>query len=190
MTIAPAPLLTPAPWGPGRADASRLIVNRLIRTPATFPRTGLLPRTDQNPLSLECPAGTWTQWGGVATGSDQTKLGRDPGCVHAHGPAIQDTGGRTLRFERCHSKSKRLRTRCGAWRLPKWPEEVLGKIDRRKAPRARRCLPLNCASCHNSYPYTWTQPNKYGKRFLKLGSCRRNYVGTDRQFELFLKDLT
>ena len=48
------------------------------------------------------------------------------------------------------------------WRLapPKWPEEVLGKIDREKAPRARICFAQNCASCHNSYPYTWTAPNK------------------------------
>ncbi len=37
----------------------------------------------------------------------------------------------------------------------------------------------HCASCHNSYPYTWTAPNKYGKRFIEVGLVPQKYVGTD-----------
>ena len=42
----------------------------------------------------------------------------------------------------------------------------------------------NCAGCHNSYPYTWTAANKYGKRFIEVGLVPEKYVGTDPgQFE-------
>ena len=52
---------------------------------------------------------------------------------------------------------------------PKWPEEVFGKIDREKALRGKALFAEHCPSCHNSYPYTWTKPNKYGKRWIQVG---------------------
>jgi hypothetical protein len=37
---------------------------------------------------------------------------------------------------------------------------------------------------HNAWPYTWTEPNKYGKRFHQVGAIPQTYVGTDpNQFE-------
>ena len=67
---------------------------------------------------------------------------------------------------------------------PKWPEDVLGKIDRQKASQGKALFTTHCASCHNSYPYTWTAPNKYGKRFIEVGLVPQTYVGTDpAQFE-------
>jgi hypothetical protein len=38
----------------------------------------------------------------------------------------------------------------------------------------------HCASCHNVWPYRWTEPNKYGKRFILVGLTPQSYVGTDR----------
>src|SRR5207253_1968590 len=72
------------------------------------------------------------------------------------------------------------------WRLapPKWPEEVFGTIDRQKALVGKGLFAANCAMCHNAWPYTWTEPNKYGKRFLEVGLVPQKYVGTDAaQFE-------
>ena len=67
---------------------------------------------------------------------------------------------------------------------PQWPEEVLGKIDRAKAAKGKELFVKHCAECHNSYPYTWTEPNKYGKRFIEVGIVPQSYVGTDpSQFE-------
>ena len=41
-----------------------------------------------------------------------------------------------------------------------------------------------CAGCHNAWPIPWTEPNKYGKRFILVGLVPQTYVGTDRtQFE-------
>ena len=53
-----------------------------------------------------------------------------------------------------------------------------------KAAKGKKLFASHCAECHNSYPYTWTEPNKYGKRFLEVGLVPESYVGTDRmQFE-------
>jgi hypothetical protein len=42
----------------------------------------------------------------------------------------------------------------------------------------------NCASCHNAWPYRWSEPNKYGKRFVLVGLIPQSDVGTDpNQFE-------
>ena len=67
---------------------------------------------------------------------------------------------------------------------PSWPEDVLGKIDRDKAKVGKALFVEHCASCHNVWPYRWTEPNKYGKRFILVGLIPQTYVGTDRgQFE-------
>jgi hypothetical protein len=61
---------------------------------------------------------------------------------------------------------------------------VLGKIDRKKAAEGKVLFVANCTRCHNSYPYTWTAPNKYGKSFIEVGLVQQKYVGTDPgQFE-------
>ena len=61
---------------------------------------------------------------------------------------------------------------------------MFGKIDREKAAKGKELFAANCAECHNSYPYTWTEPNKYGKRFIEVGLVPEKYVGTDpMQFE-------
>jgi hypothetical protein len=70
------------------------------------------------------------------------------------------------------------------WRLapPKWPEDVLGNIDREKALQGKALFVSYCAGCHNAWPYTWTEPNKYGKRFLQVGLVPQKHVGTESQF--------
>jgi hypothetical protein len=67
---------------------------------------------------------------------------------------------------------------------PKWPEEIFGRIDRDKARSGKDLFVALCSSCHNAWPYTWTEPNKYGKRFILVGLIPQSYVGTDpNQFE-------
>jgi hypothetical protein len=64
---------------------------------------------------------------------------------------------------------------------PSWPEDVFGKIDREKAKRGKALFVTLCSSCHNSWPYTWSEPNKFGKRFVLVGLVPQPYVGTDPQ---------
>ena len=67
---------------------------------------------------------------------------------------------------------------------PSWPEDVFGRIDRDKAKAGKALFVEYCASCHNVYPYRWTEPNKYGKRFISVGLVPQTYVGTDKtQFD-------
>src|SRR2546423_7915000 len=63
---------------------------------------------------------------------------------------------------------------------PSWPEDVFGKIDRDKAKAGKALFTEYCASCHNAWPYRWTDANKYGKRFILVGTTPVTYVGTDR----------
>ena len=62
---------------------------------------------------------------------------------------------------------------------PKWPEDVFGPIDRAKAQQGKALFMTSCAGCHNAWPYAWTEPNKYGKRFVLVGLVPQTYVGTD-----------
>ena len=67
---------------------------------------------------------------------------------------------------------------------PSWPEDVFGRIDRDKAKAGKALFMEHCASCHNAWPYRWTEANKYGKRFILVGLVPQTYVGTDRaQFD-------
>ena len=67
---------------------------------------------------------------------------------------------------------------------PSWPEDVFGKIDRDKAKAGKALFTDHCASCHNAWPYRWSEANKYGKRFVLVGLIPQTYVGTDRaQFD-------
>lgn len=63
---------------------------------------------------------------------------------------------------------------------PSWPEDVFGKIDREKAKSGKALFVELCASCHNVWPRRWSEPNKYGKRFVLVGLVPQSYVGTDR----------
>ena len=60
---------------------------------------------------------------------------------------------------------------------------MLGAIDRRKALEGKALFATNCASCHNAWPYTWTEPNKYGRRFIQVGLVPQDYVGTESQLK-------
>ena len=68
---------------------------------------------------------------------------------------------------------------------PSWPEDVFGRIDRDKAKAGKALFMEHCASCHNAWPYRWTEPNKYGKRFILVGldpaNIRRHRQSTVRR---------
>ena len=74
--------------------------------------------------------------------------------------------------------------RCGAWRLPNGRKRCWERSTARRPLEGKALFVANCASCHNAWPYTWTEPNKYGKRFIEVGLVPQKYVGTDPgQFE-------
>ncbi len=178
-------LVTPIPWGPARMDAIALIVNRLTAIAPGLPENWSTPVAPTKPPFLwNAPQGTWTQW----RGSQQDPIARDlteamgvfmPMDLRSKTPedGLFDSNAALLDLQKIEHALRRLAP-------PKWPEEVLGTIDRQKAAKGKALFVSICAGCHNVWPYTWTEPNKYGKRFVRVGLIPQTDVGTDPgQFE-------
>ena len=178
-------LATPTSWGPSRIDAISAIVNRLLAIETRIPQNTSTPLAPTKPPFLwNAPHGTWTQW----RASQQDPINRNlvesmgvylPMNLHSASPqeGLFESNAQLLNLQQIENQLTRLAP-------PKWPEEVFGRIDRQKAAMGKALFSTHCASCHNAWPYTWTPPNKYGKRFLEVGVVPQKYVGTDPgQFE-------
>jgi mono/diheme cytochrome c family protein len=70
---------------------------------------------------------------------------------------------------------------------PKWPEDVLGKIDPVKQAKGHALYQEICQGCHLPpvkdpafwSPALWTTPNQYGQSYLKLKTIDLKVIGTD-----------
>ena len=178
--------ITPYPWGPGRMDALAMIANRVTgRCCREFTRTR--PSRSRQPslpscgmLRTDCGRSGWPtvqdpftrnfdELMGVYLAIDLSSKSPAEGLFQSSAPILD--------LQRVENQLERLAP-------PSWPEDVLGKIDRDKAKVGKALFVEHCASCHNVWPYRWTEPNKYGKRFVLVGLTPQTYVGTDRaQFE-------
>ena len=180
-------MVPPHDWGPGRMDALNLILNRVNTIQPKIPENWFPPLAPVKPPFLwNAPQGSYTQWSGI----QQDPLMRNfqetmgvymPMDLTSKTPAegLFDSNAKLLTL----GKIEDLLTRLAP---PKWPEEVFGRIDRAKAAEGKKLFAQRCAGCHNSYPYKWTEPNRYGKRFIEVGMVPQTYVGTDPlQFEDF-----
>jgi hypothetical protein len=178
-------LVTPVAWGPARIDAIAAIVNRMTADQPGIPENWSTPLAPTKPPFLwNAPQGSWTQWRGVQQDPIQRNLTETMGVfmsmdLRSKTPeeGLFDSNAALLNLQKIEGALEHLAP-------PKWPEEVLGKIDRKQASLGKALFASHCASCHNAWPYTWTEPNKYGKRFIEVGLVPQKYVGTDRgQFE-------
>jgi hypothetical protein len=172
--------VAPTPWGPGRIDCLSLIANRLMAVLPGIPENSSTPIAPMKiPFVWNAPQGFVTQWSGTQSDPATRNLGEAEGVFMSI-----DLRSKTPEeglFDSSAAVRNEWKIEDTLWRLapPKWPEEILGKIDRQKALEGKALFTANCASCHNSYPYTWTAPNKYGKRFIEVGMVPQKYVGTD-----------
>jgi hypothetical protein len=174
--------ITPHPWGPGRVDALTMIVDRTTATLTGIREnwsTGNAPV--KPPFLWNAPQGLWTQWGAFAQSPINRNFGETmgvflPADLTSKSPAegLFQSNGAIWDLQRVESQLERLAP-------PSWPEDVFGKIDREKAKVGKALFMEHCASCHNAWPYRWTEPNKYGKRFVLVGLVPQTYVGTEPQ---------
>ena len=173
--------VTASPWGPGRMDALTMIADRVTSTLPGIPEnwsTGSAPV--KPPFLWNAPQGLWTQWAGFQQDPIHRNFGETQGVympidLTSKTPAegLFDSNGAVLELQRVENLLSRLAP-------PSWPEDVFGRIDRDKAKVGKALFLEHCASCHNASPYRWTEPNKYGKRFILVGLTPQSYVGTDR----------
>jgi hypothetical protein len=178
-------LVTPLTWGPARIDAVAMIVNRVVAVQPCIPENWSTPLAPTKPPFLwNAPQGLWTQWRGVQQDPIQRNLTETMGVfmpldLRSDTPeqGLFDSNAAILNLQKIETTLRRLAP-------PKWPEEVLGRIDREKAAKGKALFVSMCAGCHNVWPYSWTEPNKYGKRFVRVGLIPQTDVGTDPgQFE-------
>jgi hypothetical protein len=168
------------PWGPARMDAISLIVNRLTSVLPEIPENWSAPIAPTKPPFLwNAPQGSWTQWRGTQQDPIKRNLTETMGVYmpidlvsKTPEEGLFSSNATLLNLEKIETMLSRLAP-------PKWPEDIFGKIDRAKAKEGAMLFAENCAACHNSYPYTWTQANKYGKRFIEVGMVPEAFVGTD-----------
>jgi hypothetical protein len=179
------PLVTPVVWGPGRHDAIGLIINRVTSILPDIPQNWGTPVAPSKPPFLwNAPQGLWTQWRAAQQVPIERNLIETMGVfmsinLVAKSPSegLFESNAAIRNLQQVENLLERLAP-------PSWPEEVFGKIDRDKAQKGKDLFVSLCSSCHNAWPYTWTEPNKYGKRFVLVGLIPQSYVGTDpNQFE-------
>jgi len=169
-----------SPWGPARLDALTMIQNRMTANLPGIPENTSTPNAPVKPPFLwNAPQGLWTQWAAIVQDPIARNLGETMGVyMDINLRAASPAEGLFASNAAIHSLA-RVENQLGRLAPPSWPEDVLGKIDRDKAKAGKALFVTNCASCHNAWPYRWTEPNKYGKSFVLVGLTPQNYVGTD-----------
>jgi hypothetical protein len=169
------------PWGPARIDALSMISNRVTANLPGIPENTSTPIAPVKPPFLwNAPQGSWTQWAAIVQDPLARNLGETMGVympinLRAKTPAdgLFEANAAIPELRRVEHQLERLAP-------PSWPEDVFGKIDREKAKKGKELFVALCSGCHNAWPYTWSEPNKYGKRFVLVGLVPQSYVGTDR----------
>ena len=172
--------VSPTAFGPGRMDALTMIHNQAMR--------GILGVAEnyaanaapaKPPFVWNTPQSSWVQWSAVANNPISRNTGEAIGVF-----ARIDLSSRTV-AEGLYSSTMDLKKQISIESLlrtltpPRWPEEILGKIDREKAKVGRELFVDNCASCHSVWPHRWSNPKLAGKRFIENGLIPGEYIGTD-----------
>jgi hypothetical protein len=177
--------LTLHPWGPGRMDALALIFNRaLANLPGMMENSTIAVAPTKPPFLWNAPQGLWTQWRGSVQDPIKRNVQESIGVYLAldlssksAAEGLFQSNVPILDLGRAEDQLERLAP-------PSWPEDIFGKIDRDKAKVGKALFVEHCASCHNVWPYRWTESNRNGKRYVVVGLTPQTYVGTDRgQFE-------
>jgi hypothetical protein len=171
---------TPFPSGPGRMDALGQIHNRVLGAALGVPENwaaNLAP--SKPPCVWNAPQSAWVQWTGIALNPLGRNAGESLGVfvkvdLTSKSPA-EGLFDSTMDLKGQHEIEELLRRLAP----PKWPEEVLGKIDREKAAVGAKLFVQNCAECHSIWPHRWSEPKLKGKRFIENALVPHDLIGTD-----------
>ena len=173
-------VLTSVVWGPGRSDALTGIHNQLQANLTGIPENWYPATAPAKPPFLwNAPQSDWVQWSGVVQDPIFRNVGETTGVYAAFDlrsaspeDGLFDASTDILHLWQIETALQRLAP-------PKWPERLFGRIDRAKAAQGARLFEENCAGCHTSWPYKWTEPNRHGKRYIDNRIVKASYVGTD-----------
>ncbi len=166
--------------GPGRMDALASIHNSF-----TGINTGELGNVYPSlapvkpPFLWNAPQSAWVQWSGIAANPLSRNIGETLGVFTRYDlksatpeQGLFDTTSDVKGVVKLEALLKQLAP-------PKWPEEVLGKLDQAKVMAGQKLFANNCQQCHTTYPYRWSPERAPGKRFIENAMVPQKIVGTD-----------
>jgi len=192
--------LFPTEEGYGRTDALARIGNFVFGTELNNRKNLVAGDGPVNyPPVWDASWMDWVQY----NGSIQQPMGRNVGEALGVRSRINLLGypgvqlQNTIRVENLHQIELLLggeEPGKGIW-SPKWPEEILGKIDRDKAAKGEVLYKEMCIGCHKAPMLSeegksaehWTTPGEtWGKQFFKVTMIPLKVIGTDpKQAENF-----
>ena len=190
--------------GPGRVDALTQIINalavfdlgiadnfRVPAAPVSYPFLWLTPKLE------------WVQWAPIASDPlarnagevlgvfGQATLQLKPAEPQPRSPFSRDRQRKksprpsddfksTILLKNLHLMEQWLTD----LKPPKWPEDLLGKIDHDLGQRGAALFARDCGSCHNMPPYRMTpkEENIDKKQFIKIAGVNLRAVGTDATY--------
>ncbi len=166
--------------GPGRMDAITLVHNQVVSHDLGIPENWIPTNAPVKwPFLWNAPQSAWIGW----RGTQQFPLLRNAGesmGVWVRTDLTAKTPAEGLFDSTMDLKGQILiETLLRKLAPPTWPEDVLGKIDQKKAARGAELYARHCASCHSQWPHRWSEPKKHGKRFIENALVSAEFVGTD-----------
>ena len=166
--------------GPGRMDALVLVHNQVVANELGVPENWMAPSAPVKwPFLWNAPQSAWIGW----RGTQQFPLLRNAGESMGLWVATDLTSktpadglfDATIDLQGQIAIEKLLRKLAP----PMWPEDILGKIDRKKAQQGAALFAQHCAKCHSQWPHRWSEPKKQGKRFIENALIPVDVIGTD-----------
>jgi hypothetical protein len=172
--------LTSVAAGPGRMDALGLIHNQVMSNALGIPENWRSAVAPVKPSFVwNIPQSHWSQWVPALNDPVLRNAGEVMG-VFARIDLTSKTPADGL-FDSTMDLKGQLISEELLRRLapPKWPEEILGKIDRDKAATGKQLFAMYCSGCHSTWPHRWSEPKKEGKRFVENAVVPIDVIGTD-----------
>ncbi|MFN8640978.1 MAG: di-heme-cytochrome C peroxidase [Candidatus Binatia bacterium] len=186
--------------GFGRLDALGRIANLVFGVELDPHNVAPLIAPVAYPHIWDTPWFDWVQY----NGSIRQPMARNAGEALGVGARVNLNGNSaaryrsTLRVENLHQMERLIAGDApfAGLRAPRWPEDVLGPIDRERAERGRALYAEHCQVCHRPPVGSaeledaayWTEPNDAGERYLVVKMVDIDYVGTDpNQAETMVK---
>ncbi len=188
--------------GPGRQDAFGMILNGVLARDLDEPaNAGLEDAPVSFPFLWNASRLEWVQWNGMAANPGVRNLGESLGMfadLDLTAPPAAPGGPPTTLFQTSVDLDglARLEERMSRLTPPRWPENLLGPIDRDLAAAGRGIYVNACARCHalptgspppDDYALTDPAENPYGRRFIPVVLTPVGEVGTDPRMAVRLQ---
>jgi len=173
-------LLVPFNPGPGRIDALGLIHNAFAGGgTGTLENLRLAAAPVKPPFLWNAPQSAWIQWSGVSENPLTRNFGETLGVFARYD--LKSANPESGLFETTTDIKGMVKLEHLLRRLapPKWPEELLGKLDQGRIRDGEKLFAKHCIECHTTYPYRWSEPRQGGVRSIENALVPQRIVGTD-----------